>query len=359
MAGPMNFARLDRPLFDVPDPFDPNEPQWEIPQMSVADRLEPHRAALFGHCYRMLASTADADDAVQETMLRAWTKFEQFDGRSELRTWLYRIATNVCFDQLRGRSRRVLPVLESAVGDVGDSLETRPRVHWLEPVPDARALPQEASPDHAAELRQSLRLAFVAALQTLPARQRAVLLLKDVLGFGAAEIAETLETTVAAVNSALQRARQTLADRRVEAEATPSASLTPTQRDIVERFAQAFERYDVETLVTLLREDVTMSMPPFTLWLQGRMSVQEWLLGRGAGCRGSRLVPVAASGSVAFGQYRPSPTGYTPWSLLVIELGEDAVETMTYFLDVETLFAHFGLPPKLEADAEPIPMEAR
>ncbi|MCA9711583.1 MAG: RNA polymerase subunit sigma-70, partial [Myxococcales bacterium] len=186
--------------------------------MSVADVLEPHRPALTGHCYRMLGSAVDADEAVQETMLRAWRGYERFDGRSAVGTWLFRIATNVCIDQLRSRTRRELPTAMGPVGTVSDELVAKPRTHWLEPVPDARALPVEAGPDEQAQLRQSLRLAFVAALQHLPARQRAALLLKDVLGFSTAEIAETLETSSASINSALQRARRTLAERSLEPE---------------------------------------------------------------------------------------------------------------------------------------------
>jgi RNA polymerase sigma-70 factor (ECF subfamily) len=311
--------------------------------VSVADVLEPHRSALTGHCYRMLGSAVEADDAVQETMLRAWKGYERFDGRSAVSTWLYRIATNVCLDQLRSRARRELPTKAGPVGTVDDELVSRAPTHWLEPVPDAAALPVEASPDEQAELRQSLRLAFVAALQHLPARQRATLLLKDVLGFTTAEIAETLETTPASVNSALQRARKTLAARRLGEEQAAVRELSPTQADVVERYVDAFHRYDVDALVALLREDGTLCMPPYTLWLQGRDPVRSWFLGRGIGCRGSRLVPTAACGSVAFGQYRRADSGYRAWSLVVLDLDEDTIASMIHFLDVETLFPLFGL----------------
>ncbi len=310
--------------------------------MSALDTFEPHRAALFGHCYRMLGSSADAEDAVQDTLLRAWRKQASFEGRSEMKTWLHSIATRVCLDRLRGRARRELPVAMGPVGTVEDELVDRPRTHWLEPVPEDRALPVEACPEHRLAFRQSLRLAFVAALQALPARQRAALLLKDVLGFSVEEVAETLGTSPAGVNSALQRARRTLAE--LDPNPVDAASLSPTQKELVDRYVDAFHRYDIDELVTLLRADATMSMPPYTLWLQGRLSVATWLLGRGAGCRGSRLVPVAASGAVAFGQYRPDPSGgYRAWSLVVLGLAGDAIDSMTFFLDVGGLFPLFGL----------------
>ncbi|NVB36663.1 sigma-70 family RNA polymerase sigma factor [Pseudenhygromyxa sp. WMMC2535] len=312
--------------------------------MSAAELLEPHRAELTGHCYRMLGSAVDADDAVQETMLRAWKGLERFEGRAEVRTWLYRIATNVCIDHLRSRERRRLPTLESPVGSVHDELVEAPRSHWLEPIPDAHVVPQLAEPERQAELRQSLRLAFVAALQHLPPRQRAALLLKDVLGFSSAEIAETLELSPAAVNSALQRARKAVAAGASGAGAQSTRPLSLTQAELVERYVDAFHRYDVEALVALLREDGSLCMPPFTLWLQGREAVHDWMLGRGIGCRGSRLVPVAACGSAAFAQYRRDETGgYAGWSLIVLELGDQEITSITHFLDVETLFPIFGL----------------
>jgi RNA polymerase sigma-70 factor (ECF subfamily) len=278
-------------------------------------------------------------------MVRAWKGYERFDGRSDVSTWLYRIATNVCIDQLRSRRRRELPTMLGPAGTVHDDLASKPRVHWLEPVPDARAVPPESEPERQAELRQSLRLAFVAALQQLPAKQRAVLLLKDVLGFSTAEIAQTLELTPASVNSALQRARKTLATRAsLGDEVSP---VSPTQADLIERYVDAFHRYDVDALVALLREDGTLSMPPYTLWLQGREPVRSWLLGRGIGCRGSRLIPTAACGSPAFGQYRRGDDGYAAWSLVVLELSEDSIVSMTHFLDVETLFPLFGLELRL------------
>lgn len=309
--------------------------------------LEPHRAALTGHCYRMLGSLVDADDAVQETMVRAWRALDRFDGRSSLRTWLYRIATNVCFDALHDRARRERPVDERPAGTVHDPLEALERTHWIEPIPDERALPADADPAERAILRQSIRLAFVAALQHLPPKQRAVLLFSDVLGCSAAEVADTLDTSVAAVNSALQRARATLAERKV---AAPATELTASQSQLVERYAAAFERYDVDQLATLLREDATMSMPPYALWLRGPQAVRDWMLGRGITCKNSRLIPVAACSQPAFAQYHPPEGGgrLEPWSLIVLELDGDRISDIVHFLDTATLFPRFGLPLHLD-----------
>jgi RNA polymerase sigma-70 factor (ECF subfamily) len=305
-------------------------------------QLEQHRAALIGHCYRMLGSPVDADDAVQETMVRAWRSLERFDGRSSLRTWMYRIATNVCLDALSDRSRRARPLEEGPQGTVHDELVTQPRTHWLEPVPDARALPTDIDPAERTVLRQSIRLAFVAALQHLPPKQRAALLLTEVLGWSVAEVAESLETSVPAINSALQRARATLAARDL---GEPNASLSDNQRALVDRYFAAFEQYDIDALTALLTQDAILSMPPYTLWLRGHDAIRAWLLGRGGGCRGSRLVPTFACGSPAFGQYREG--GDQPFALIVLELDGDRFKSMTSFLDTETLFPLFGLPPKL------------
>ncbi|HEY8549279.1 MAG TPA: sigma-70 family RNA polymerase sigma factor [Vicinamibacterales bacterium] len=312
-------------------------------------QLEAHRAALTGHCYRTLGSIVDAEDAVQETMVRAWKSIDRFEGRSTLRTWLYRIATNVCLDLLNDRSRRARPIEEGPAGTVEDPLEAKPRTHWLEPVPDARAIPADADPFETTALRQSIRLAFVAALQHLPPRQRVALLLADVLGWSAAEIAECLETSVAAVNSALQRARATLASRNV----SPSdEALSEAEADLLERYVDAFHRYDVDALVSLMREDATLSMPPYTLWLQGRDAIRAWLLGRGSGCRGSRLVPTRACGSPAFAHYKPAPDGtFQAWALIVLEAKAGQLTAWNAFLDTEALFPRFGLPLTLEPAA--------
>ncbi len=296
----------------------------------------------------MLGSFSDAEDATQEAMLRAWRGLEQFDGRASLKNWLYRIATNVCLDEIHKRGRRARPMEEGAPFSGTPSLEDlvqRPAGDWIEPISDARALPSDADPFERAILKQSIRLAFVAALQKLAPKQRAALLLIDVLGFSAAEAAETLDTSVASVNSALQRARSAVSDRRV------STELTHAQSEMVNRYAAAFERYDIDELTALLREDATLSMPPYALWFQGREAIRNWMLGMGCGCRGSRLLPVSACGSPAFAQYRVNPEGgHKAWALIVLELAEDRIAAVNSFLDVENLFPRFKLPLVLRAD---------
>jgi RNA polymerase sigma-70 factor (ECF subfamily) len=225
-----------------------------------------------------------------------------------------------------------------------------PRTHWLEPIPDAHVLPKNADPSELVALRQSIRLAFVAALQHLPPRQRAALLLTEVLGWSAAEVSDALDTSVAAVNSALQRARATLASRDMGT-AAAAAALSEEQATLVDRYVDAFERYDVSALTALLHQDATLSMPPYSLWLRGHDPIRTWLLGRGSGCRGSRLVPTSASGSPAFGQYRPSGPGgrHEPWALIVLELSGDRIASMNSFLDTQGLFPRFGLPAQLSS----------
>jgi RNA polymerase sigma-70 factor (ECF subfamily) len=319
-------------------------------------QLEAHRPALTGHCYRMLGSAFDAEDAVQETIIRAWRNLERFEGRASLRTWLYRIATNVCLDALADRTRRARPIEEGPVGTVDALLEPQPRTHWLEPIADVRALPADANPHELTVLRQSIRLAFVAALQHLPPRQRAALLLVEVLGWSAVEAAECLEMSTAAFNSALQRARATLASRNISLdvigdEDVRDAGLSEEEATLLDRYLDAFERYDIDSLVSLLREDATLSMPPYTLWLRGRQDIRTWLLGRGIECRGSRMVATAANGMRAFAQYRPSPGGgHHAWALTVLELDGGRIAAWNAFLDVESLFPYFGLPMTLPAD---------
>jgi RNA polymerase sigma-70 factor (ECF subfamily) len=311
--------------------------------------LEHYRPALTGHCYRMLGSLVDAEDAVQEAMLRAWKGIDRYREQASLKTWLYRIATNVCLDTLSATSRqRARPVdLSEQPGVVTEDLVLvqRQREHWVEPIPDAAALPAEGDCDPAerAILRESIRLAFVAALQYLPPRQRAVLLLTQVLNWSAAETAEGLDMSVAAVNSALQRARATLDARNP---AVVPRALSAEQLRLVARYVEAFEQYDVAALTALLHEEATLSMPPYDLWLQGHESIGRWLLSFGIGCKGSRLVPVeACGGTPAFAQYRNG--GATPWALLMLELRGDRITSMTSYLDVETLFPRFGLPMRL------------
>ena len=317
--------------------------------MTAAALLEQYRPALTGHCYRMLGSVVDAEDAVQEAMLRAWKSIGQFREQSSLKTWLYRIATNVCLDTLSATKRQRLRPLEisETPGVVRDDLvlTQRSREHWVEPIPDAMALPAEsdADPEERAILRESIRLAFVAALQYLPPRQRAVLLLTQVLNWSAAETAEGLGMSVAAVNSALQRARATLDARNP---AVVPRVLSDDQARLVARYVEAFERYDVSAMTALLHEEATLSMPPYELWLQGHESIAAWLSSFGIGCKGSRLVPVeACGGTPAFAQYREG--GAQPWALIMLELRDDRITSMTSYLDVETLFPRFGLPMRL------------
>ena len=312
----------------------------------LEQRLEAHRRELTGYCYRMLGSSFEAEDAVQETMLRAWRSIDRFEGRSALKSWLYRIATNVCMDMLNGRQRRARPMELTEVGTPDSTLHTLPEVTWLEPIPDAHVLPQTSDPAELAQAQETLRLAFVAALQHLPARQRAVLILREVLRWSAAETAELLDTSVASVNSALQRARATLAASELTLDDAAPA-IEDEQRALLERYVAAFEQYDMEALVALLHEDATLSMPPYELWLRGVQHVIHWFTGIGSECRGSRLVATAANGSPAFGQYRPSGPGgsFEPWALQVVETSGGRIVAINSFLDTARLFALFGLPP--------------
>jgi RNA polymerase sigma-70 factor (ECF subfamily) len=314
--------------------------------MTVA--LEEHRAALTGHCYRMLGSVVDAEDAVQEAYLKAWTSRDSFRGDASPRTWLYRIATNVCLDTIARSGRRLRPVDHTpspATVSTEMALDQLPRESWVEPIPDALALPprENVDPEEYTVLSESIRLAFVAALQYLPPRQRAVLLLTQVLNWSAAETAASLGMTVAAVNSALQRGRNTLAARNP---AVVPRQLTAEQQDLLDRYVAAFLAYDVTALTALLHDEVTLSMPPYDLWLQGREAVATWFLGHGIGCRGSVLVPVEACGATpAFAQYRQ--LGTQPWAIILLEVEGARIRSMTSYLDVDTLFPRFGLPPAL------------
>jgi RNA polymerase sigma-70 factor, ECF subfamily len=315
-------------------------------------QLEQYRPALTGYCYRMLGSAFEAEDAVQETMLRAWRSIDRFEGRAALKSWLYRIATNVCLDALDGRQRRARPMDMGPAGTIDTPLETRGEATWIEPIPDHAVLSQGAGdPAELAEARETLRLAFVAALQHLPARQRAVLILREVLRWKATEVAELLDTSVASVNSSLQRARATLGDGDLTP--TDPPSLDEAQRELLDRYVDAFEQYDMDSLVALLHEDATMSMPPYDLWLQGTDAVRAWLLGRGSPCRGSRLLPVAANAAPAFGQYRPSGPGgrHEPWALQVLEISGGRITGLVSFLDTARMFPLFGLPLSLESSA--------
>jgi RNA polymerase sigma-70 factor, ECF subfamily len=325
--------------------------QATLPPAEVERTLEQHRRELTGYCYRMLGSPFEAEDAVQETLLRAWRSFDRFEGRSAVRSWLYRIATNVCFDMLGSRSRRATPMdLGPAQEPIAENLFTLPEATWIEPIPTG-ALATEADPAELAMERETIRLAFVAALQHLPARQRAVLILCEVLRWKAAEVAELLETSVASVNSALQRARATLETSGIQ-QSDATAPLDEGQREMLERYVQAFQDYDMDALTSLIREDASQSMPPYDMWMSGRDDILAWWVGPGIGCKGSKLLPAPqANGTVAFGQYKPSESGsgYDPWALMVLELDGDKIAELTFFLSTERIFPLFGLPPRLEA----------
>ncbi len=315
----------------------------------LASLLERHRVELTGYAYRMLGSAFEAEDAVQETFIRAWRSFDRFEGRSSVRSWLYRIATNVCLTMSGARQRRARPIdlgpASTADASLGAALAEST---WIEPMPDERAVPTGGDPAEAAIARESVRLAFVAALQHLPPKQRAVLILREVLRWKAEEVAELLETSVASVNSALQRARATLSTRDVAGD--DRKPLDDEQRALLARYVEAFERYDMDALTALLHEDASWSMPPYALWLQTHDDIVRWCLGPGIGCRGSRLIPTSANGSPAFGQFKPAPDGgWAPWSLQVLETSGDRISGITFFLDTEKFFPLFGLPARLDA----------
>jgi len=319
--------------------------------MPTLEDLESHRRELTGYCYRMLGSGAEAEDAVQETMLRAWRALGRFQGRSSLRSWLYRIGTNVCLDMLSSAQRRARPMdmgpARSPHGPLGEILQDSA---WLEPVPDERVLP-EGDPAEVVESRETVRLAFVAALQTLPPRQRAALILCEVLHWKASEAAELLGTSTAAINSALQRARATIEDLD-----TGEIPATTSERELLDRYVDAFQRYDMQALTALIHEDATQSMPPYELWLSGREHIFSFWVGPGAACRGSRVLAAGkANGLPAFGQYKPSESGsgYDPWALQVLDVRDGRVAEFTFFLATPRIFPLFGLPERLDAHGSP------
>ncbi len=311
--------------------------------------LEQRRHELTGYCYRMLGSAADAEDAVQETFVRAWRGIDRFEGRAALRTWLYKIASNVCFDALAANQRRAMPV------DLGPSTTfdaplqaPTPEAMWITPIPDAMVIGPGSDPAMVSQTRESVRLAFVVALQNLPPRQRAILILREVLGWRATEVAELLHLTVPAVNSALQRARATLASRDLEALTLDARVADEASEELLAKYLDAFERYDMEALTALLHEDATQSMPPYPMWLKGRDQLIGWMFGPGAGCVDSRLVPVQVNGQPGFAQYRDA--GQTPWSIHLPVFENGKIVEITYFIETDgTLFPLFGLPRTLDA----------
>lgn len=329
------------------------DPTRELPEPGSADleaELETYRSELVAYAYRMLGSAFEAEDAVQDALLKAWRNFERFEGRSAIRSWLYRITTNVCLDMLGSSQRRARP-MDLGPAQSADSPLPEPlaEVTWIEPMPDGRVLPSDGDPAEVAELRDSVRLAFIAALQHLPPQQRAVLILREVLRWKAQEVAELLGTSVASVNSALQRARASLESHKV-ASTDQADPMDDEQKALLARYVDAFERYDMDSLTSLLHEDATWNMPPYDLWLQTHEDIVKWCLGPGIGCEGSRLVPTVANGSPAFGQYKPDPEngGLAPWSLQVLEISDGKLSGITFFLDTQKFFPLFGLPGHLD-----------
>ncbi|MFB7512755.1 sigma-70 family RNA polymerase sigma factor [Streptomyces sp. NPDC056144] len=312
---------------------------------TTAEELDSLRPELIRYCYRMLGFAAEAEDAAQEALVKAWRNAGGFEGRSSLRSWVYRIATNVCLDALAAGKRRALPVDLSgpSAGAVPPGAPADDAL-WIDPLPDG-------GPESVAEVAESVRLAFVAALQHLPPRQRATLILRDVLGFSAREVADLHGSTVASANSALQRARATLAERRTGGEGPGTPAPEGVRRVLAERYASAFSRYDMEEMNLLLHVDATLSLPPYAKWMRGVADIASWLTGPAVGCRGSRLVPTIANGSPAFGQYRPNADGdgYEPWALQVVEFSGDRIASITAFRDTARLFPRFGLPERLSA----------
>jgi RNA polymerase sigma-70 factor, ECF subfamily len=320
-----------------------------VNDVAIESELEPYRRELTGYCYRMLGNAFEAEDAVQDTMVRAWKGFDRFEGRSSVRSWLYRIATNVCLNTLASAQLRVRPMDLGPAGSGHADNPGEPRADeiWVGPAPDDRVLPERADPADVIAERESVRLAFVAALQHLPPKQRAVLILREVLAWSAQEVAELLDTSVPGVNSALQRARATLA--ATDTAADVHKPLDDEQKALLTRYVTAFEAYDLDALTSLLHEDATLNMPPLPLWLRGHADIRAWMAGTGIGCVGSRLVPVVANGQPAFGQYRVAAdgVGHEPWALIVLEVSGGKISGVTNFLDTARLFPLFGLPGRL------------
>ena len=313
----------------------------------IEREIESHRRALTGYCYRMIGSGAEAEDAVQETMVRAWRAADRLESRAALKSWLFRIANNVCLDMLGSSQRRAQPMdlgpASSADGPLGTPLADNA---WIRPIADANVLDPDADPAERAAQRETLRLAFVAALQHLPPRQRAVLVLREVLHWQASEVAELLDTSVASVNSALQRARATLASLELD-ESGPS-TVEREQEELLARYVAAFEAYDITSLVSLLRDDASFSMPPFPLWVVGPDEVKSFMLGTGAKCEGSKLLVTRANGGPAVGIYNRADDGYAPWAIVVLEMSDARISGLHHFLYPD-LFPRFGLPERLAA----------
>ncbi|MER6001977.1 sigma-70 family RNA polymerase sigma factor [Nonomuraea angiospora] len=312
-------------------------------------QADPMRRELLAHCYRMMGSVHDAEDLVQETYLRAWRAYEGFEGRSSLRTWLYRIATSACLTALDSRSRRPLPTgLGAPSTEPTAPLVSDHEVPWLEPVPDALTGVGGDDPATIVAGRESIRLALIAALQHLPPRQRAVLVLRDVLRWKAAEVAEALETSTAAVNSILQRARAQLNEVQPSLD-DPVEPLSAEQRAQLDRYVAAFENYDVDSLVHLFTKDAVWEMPPFVGWYQGPEAIMELTRTQ---CPAERpgdlkLVPIAANGQPAFAVYYRENGVYGQFAIMVVTLAGEQIRHVGMFFE-ESLFETFGLPSTLE-----------
>jgi RNA polymerase sigma-70 factor (ECF subfamily) len=323
-------------------------PQTTTGDPALERRLEAHRRELTAHCYRMLGSGFEAEDAVQETMVRAWKSIDRLDDRAALRAWMYRIATNVCLDMLQGAQRRARPMdLNSPVAADGQLDGGLPESAWIQPVADARVLPPETDPAELAAAKESVRLAFVAALQHLPPRQRVVLILREVLRWQATEVAALLDTTVASVNSALQRARATLDGMDIDLEDASASAAADEQDELLDKYVDAFERYDISSLVSLLHDDAVFNMPPYEFWIQGPQAVHDFMYGHGIVCEGSRTIKVQANGMPAFASYHAAGEGvWKPWSIVVLDVRDGRIAEVSNFLYPE-LFEAFGLPPEL------------
>jgi RNA polymerase sigma-70 factor, ECF subfamily len=326
-------------------------------EVSFRELVEEHHADLHAHCYRMLGSLHDADDAFQDAMLRAWKALPRFRGESSLRTWLHRIATNVCLDAIARRPKRVLPVDYGPPTPTGTPESERPVAveTWIEPYPDAELGIEDGaeSPEARYERREALELAFVAALQHLPPRQRATLIMRDVLGYSAKETASSLETTVPSVNGALRRARSTVEERLPERSQQVTLRELGDRRlkELTGRFADAFERGETDEILQMLDESATFSMPPYPDWRQGREAVAEsWLMPGGAPPR-LRYAETRANGQLALGTYciDDERTAYLPIALDVLTLGEDSITAVFAFRD-PAMFPRFGLPDEIPAD---------
>ena len=320
-----------------------------LERTDIETRFESYRAELIAYCYRMLGSGFEAEDAVQETLIRAWRGIDRFEGRSTLRAWLYSIATNVCLNMLKGAQRRARP-MDLGPASPADAVLGPPvaEATWVGPIPDRRVLRADGDPAELAVARESIRLAFVAALQLLPPRQRVVLVLRDVLRWSATDVADLLETSMVSVKSALQRARATLAASDVTGPDawTPATPMDGEHQALLERYVDAVERWDIDALVALLHEDATLTMPPHVLWLQGSATIGRWLGDRHPEIR---ALPTAANGSPAFGLYQASQPGgpYEPSQLDVIQVSAGRITAIHAFID-PNLFPLFDLPARPE-----------